>query len=62
MTSNWKAVLRVVAAAVAGLLGLQGLRIAAEYGSGSHYQGGIALFLFMVLVIVWQIHSVRFER
>jgi hypothetical protein len=54
--------LRLVACAVAVLLGLRGLVVASSYGAGSHYQGGIALFLFMIIVLFWQVSSMRFDR
>lgn len=62
MTFDWKHSLRLVASAVAAVLGLVGLSIAAAHGSGSHYQGGVALFVFMVLVLFWQVGSVRYHR
>jgi hypothetical protein len=56
---------RTIQFAVGGLmalLGIVGLKVAAGYGSGSHYQGGVLLFLFLIAMIFYQIRTTRFDR
>ena len=61
MNFDVKQVVKFAAGGAAVLLAIIGLNVAARYGTGSHYQGGIALFLFLIAVIFYQIGSARFD-
>jgi hypothetical protein len=57
---DMKQVVKFIVGGALAIFAIVGLSIAARYGTGSHYQGGIALFLFLVAVIFYQISTTNF--
>ena len=56
-----KQVIKFAVGGALALFAIVALDVAAKYGGGSHYQGGIVLFLFLVALIFYMIGSARFE-
>jgi hypothetical protein len=60
--TSWIQIGKFLGGGVAAILALIGLKVAAEYGAGSHYQGGVVLFVVASGILFWQITSARFGQ